>query len=162
MLFFTASVQAIKPLRPYAVVCIGPICYDITLADTPTKRRLGLMYRDYMPQREGMLFAYDEPTFVRMWMKNTQLPLDIIWIDKHKHIIHIETQTKPLSETILAAPSKALFVLEINSGEVKKHGFEVGQRVELKRARYTAKKKPLPSELTDHKSLNGIPQLNGI
>ena len=91
------------------------------------------MHRHYLPENQGMLFIYNHPRKIRMWMKNTKIPLDIIWISEKKTIQHIEKETTPLSKTILTAPSpiKSNYILEINAGLTTSNNIRIGDRVEF-------------------------------
>lgn len=91
------------------------------LADTTEKRARGLMFRDSLPQDRGMLFTFPEPQEWSFWMKNTRIPLDILWVDTNKKIIHIERNVPGCSRTDDGCPNyqsnaPALYVLELAAG----------------------------------------------
>jgi uncharacterized protein len=111
----------------------------IELANTPETRSLGLMNRQSLDINTGMLFTYNKEQFIRIWMKNTHIPLDIIWINKHKEIIHIEKETTPQSQTILSADNLAQYVLEVNAGISNIYAFEVGNKVKFKNLQFLNK-----------------------
>jgi uncharacterized membrane protein (UPF0127 family) len=92
-------------------------------------RNRGLMFRQEMAAGEGMLFDYDPPQQVSFWMKNTFLPLDIIFIGADGRILNIAEKTTPLSLERLPAEGKARGVLEINGGLSEKLGIKPGDRV---------------------------------
>ncbi len=86
--------------------------------------------RDSLPQNEGMLFVYDQPTDLRFWMKDMRFPLDMIWIDHNKKIVHIEQDVKPSSyPKVFSAKTLAQYVLETNANYVSKHNIKVGDAV---------------------------------
>lgn len=91
----------------------------VAVADTPKLRSLGLMYKTYLPKDNGMLFIFDVPDYHAFWMKNTKIPLDIIWFDENKRVVDVEKyvtscQSDPCPTYI---PSKkAKYVLEVNAG----------------------------------------------
>lgn len=98
----------------------------IEIADTPQARERGLMYRFYMPENMGMLFIYTEEQHLGYWMKNTHIPLDILYADKDFRILSIYENTSPQSEETLPSRSKAKHVIEVNGGFVSRHGIKAG------------------------------------
>ncbi len=125
--FFFATLIKASPQ-----VCIQTHCYDIEIAKNRQEQELGLMHRTRLPQNAGMLFVYPEERPIAMWMKNTHIPLDIIWISSQNRILHIQKRTKPFDLTILSCTQNAQYVLEINGGEVDKNHIKVGQKIRLK------------------------------
>lgn len=85
-----------------------------------------------LPEKEGMLFKFEKEKIIKIWMKNTYIPLDIIWLDKNYTIQKIEYNTIPLSLTTLYHPKKSNFVIEINAGKAKKLNLKVNQQITLK------------------------------
>ncbi|HCL57153.1 MAG TPA: hypothetical protein DHW82_09135 [Spirochaetia bacterium] len=106
---------------------------DIEFAETEDKRIQGLMFRKSMPEKAGMLFLFDEEGEKSFWMKNTQIPLDILFIDKEKKIMHIVENTVPYSLIPIRSEGKAFLVLEVNSGFVKTYKIKKGMKVEYTR-----------------------------
>lgn len=91
------------------------------IADTTEKRAKGLMYRDSLAKDRGMLFTFAEPQLWTFWMKNTRIPLDIIWMDGKKRIVHIERSVPTCSRTDDGCPQyqpndNAVYVLEVAAG----------------------------------------------
>ncbi|MEP6888179.1 MAG: DUF192 domain-containing protein [Nitrospirales bacterium] len=91
------------------------------IADTTEKRAKGLMYRDSLAKDRGMLFTFAEPQLWTFWMKNTRIPLDIIWMDGKKRIVHIERNVPTCSRTDDGCPQyqpndNAMYVLELAAG----------------------------------------------
>ncbi len=103
--------------------------FKIELAETPAQKARGLMYRDRMAEDAGMLFDYGKPTVITMWMKNTFLPLDMLFIDQAGKIIRIEKQTTPQSLDVISSGDQALAVLEINGGASDRMGINPGDVV---------------------------------
>lgn len=97
-------------------------------ADAATKQK-GLMFITHLPAGQGMLFVWDAPTGIDMWMKNTLVPLDMIFIDASGHIIHIAQSTEPQSERVISSPSPAAAVLEISGGLSETLGIKAGDKV---------------------------------
>ncbi|MER3425455.1 MAG: hypothetical protein C4293_21685 [Nitrospiraceae bacterium] len=91
------------------------------LADTPEKRARGLMFRESLPKDRGMLFTFAEPQQWTFWMKNTRIPLDIVWMDGKKKIVHVERNVPSCSRTDDSCPQyqpneNAMYVLELAAG----------------------------------------------
>ncbi|MFC3072704.1 DUF192 domain-containing protein [Shinella pollutisoli] len=104
--------------------------FVVELAVTPRQREQGLMNRHEMAQDHGMLFAFGETRQVLMWMKNTYLPLDMLFIGGDGRIRTIRENAEPLSEAIIDSKVPVDFVLELNGGTVKRLGIRTGNRVE--------------------------------
>ncbi len=90
------------------------------------------MNRHSMPPDRGMLFILDYERAVAFWMKNTTIPLDIIWMDSQMKVVDIKERTKPLDETPLFSKRPAKYVFEVNGGTVKKFRLKVGDRATIK------------------------------
>ena len=99
------------------------------IADTPTIQQVGLMYRDSLPKRHGMLFIWKYDIDIEMWMKNTYIPLDILFIDAKGIIVHIARDTVPESLTPIGAGRPVRAVLELAGGSCKTLHIDVGDRV---------------------------------
>ena len=115
-------------------VCIKQTCVNVEIADTPQERATGLMYREHLAENGGMLFIFNQEEKHSFWMKNTLIPLDIIWINASQDIVYIET-AYPCQETCIpiTPPDKALFVLEVVKGYTQNHSIKVGDRVEIRK-----------------------------
>jgi len=109
---------------------VGGQQFDVELAVTPEQRREGLMYRDRLGEREGMLFVFDAERMLTFWMRNTPLPLSIAFIDGRGVIVHI-TDMVPFSEVPVSSRVPARFALEVNQGAFERAGVVVGDLVEL-------------------------------
>ena len=105
------------------------ILYKVEIATTQKQRQRGLMFRDSMPKDQGMLFGYRSQRQVSMWMKNTILPLDMLFIDSSGKIINIVKNTTPFSEETIDSGGVVLSVLELNAGQAEKHGIQAGDQV---------------------------------
>ena len=110
-----------------------PIHVSVEIANTPEKRRYGLMYRKDMPEDHGMLFLFPRETPQSFWMKNTVLSLDIVYINAARTIVHIGAHTTPFSEAPIPSGQPAQFVLEVNAGFCERHGIASGDQVEFVR-----------------------------
>lgn len=103
--------------------------FEAHLADTPETRARGLMYVTMLEAGRGMLFDFETPRPVRMWMKNTPLSLDMLFIDAEGRIVRIAERTRPFSTELIASGAKVRAVLEINGGLSGELGIAVGDRV---------------------------------
>ena len=103
---------------------------DIELAESAYEQQTGLMHRPSMELSQGMLFIYeDERPRPSFYMKNTQMALDLIYIDKSKKVVEINKNTKPYDETPIRATQPAQYVLEVNAGFADKYNITTGVKV---------------------------------
>jgi uncharacterized membrane protein (UPF0127 family) len=103
--------------------------FDVWLADSPSRQAQGLMFVRALPDMRGMLFVHEGPQPISMWMKNTYIPLDMVFIDAQGRIQQIVEQATPHSLDIIRSNEPALAVLEIAGGEAKRLGLHPGQHV---------------------------------
>ncbi len=103
--------------------------FDIEFARDDYERETGLMYRTSMQDNQAMLFIFDEDKPRYFWMKNTYIPLDIIYIDVGKRIVSIIKNTKPLDETALPSKYPVKYVLEIKAGLSDAYNLQEGDKV---------------------------------
>lgn len=104
--------------------------FQIEVAKSDQERMQGLMYRQSMPANQGMIFDYKTPQHVAMWMKNTYIPLDMLFIRADGVIARIATNTEPLSTRSISSGEPVLAVLELNGGLTARLGIHAGDRVE--------------------------------
>ena len=109
---------------------VGGEQFDVELAVTPEQRRQGLMFREKLGEREGMLFVFDEEQTVSFWMRDTPLPLSIAFIDNRGVIVHVADMV-PYSEAPVPSRYPVRYALEVNKGALERAGIEVGDLVEL-------------------------------
>jgi uncharacterized membrane protein (UPF0127 family) len=107
----------------------GTEWFSVWIADTSAREQQGLMYQRWLPVDRGMLFPQAEPRVMTMWMKNTLIPLDMLFIDAQGRIIYIRENTTPQSEALISTPAPVKAVLELAGGLSAKHGIHVGDRV---------------------------------
>lgn len=103
--------------------------FEVWLADNPRRQAQGLMFVRSLPAMRGMLFVHESPRPIGMWMKNTYIPLDMVFIDANGRIQQIVEQTTPHSLDTIRSKEPALAVLEIAGGEARRLGLRPGQRV---------------------------------
>ena len=105
------------------------ITFNVEVAETIEERRIGLMYRKKLLNNEGMLFIFPREKIIKLWMKNTYIPLDVIFISENKVIVDIKKNMEKLSETIVESKVKSRYALEFNAGLINKLDIEIGDKV---------------------------------
>jgi len=106
--------------------------FQIWIADTPARQEQGLMFVRDLPASEGMLFPQDSPQVAHFWMKNTYIPLDMVFIGAGGRIAKIIANAHPFSLDVLSSDVPVVAVLEIRGGEAAELGLGVGDRVSSK------------------------------
>lgn len=107
----------------------GEVAFDVDWAISPQDRATGLMYRRSLPENEGMIFDFGRSDTVSMWMRNTYIPLDMIFIDESHTIRTIRRRATPLSERTIMSDAPVRYVLEINGGLADRFDIRVGDAV---------------------------------
>ena len=102
---------------------------QIQIADNDDERAEGLMWRKFMPEDDGMLFIFDDEEPQTFWMKNTYIPLDMVFADKSGNIVSIYPEAAPLSEASIPSGEPAKYVVEVNGGFCARFGIGVGDRI---------------------------------
>ena len=105
------------------------LSYRVEVADTRRLKSIGLMYRSSLPAGQGMLLLNEKPQRLNVWMKNTFIPLDIIYIDTDGRIVKIVENAQPESTAVMPSEGKVKAVLELNAGQVQMRDIAVGDRV---------------------------------
>lgn len=104
---------------------------DIEIADNDQKTAQGLMYRSSMPQNAGMLFLMPNEEIQGFWMRNTYIPLDMIFVNNNKEIVTIHRNTTPMLESSYISTAPALYVVEVNAGFCSKKSINEGDKIEF-------------------------------
>ena len=107
----------------------GVRTFSVEMAVTEKEQQTGLMYRKHMPEGQGMLFDFSPEQQVTMWMKNTFIPLDMIFIRTDGSILRIAENTEPQSEALIYSMGPVKAVLELNGGTAKALGIAPGDKV---------------------------------
>ena len=107
----------------------GKHVIEIEVAETGEDQAMGLMYRQTVPPNTGMLFPYDQPKELTMWMRNTYVSLDMVFIRADGIVHRVEAGTEPLSESIIASRGNVSAVLELGAGEAQRLGLKAGDLV---------------------------------
>lgn len=107
--------------------------FAVEVADTPDKQQLGLMFRESMPRNQGMLFIFSGETMRAFWMKNTKIPLDIIYFDKDLKLVSVANAKPCRTASCKSYPSAgpAMYVLELNAGLAAELDLAAGDQLEV-------------------------------
>ena len=126
----TAGRVAAAELQPLEIASkSGVHVFAVELASTPEEQAKGLMFRRQLPEGQGMLFDFHQEQPTSFWMKNTYIPLDMIFIRGDGRILRIAENTVPLSEALVPSGGAVRAVLEVNAGTARKLGIAAGDRV---------------------------------
>ena len=110
------------------VTASGPQKFTVELATTPAQMEQGLMFRQSLAPDSGMLFDFKTPSMASMWMKNTLIPLDMLFIDAQGRVVNIAERTVPGSLDPVGAAAPVRAVLELNGGTAARLGIRPGDR----------------------------------
>ena len=125
-----AQETELSKIEPLTVATdTGATLFTVEIADTETLRQRGLMFRQRLPEDRGMLFAYDKPRIVAMWMKNTLIPLDMAFIRADGTIAYVAENAVPKSLDAIGVSEPVLAVLEVAGGTAKRIGLRAGDIV---------------------------------
>lgn len=105
----------------------------VDIAENEYQQSKGLMFQESFPDNQGMLFTYETEMQRFFWMKNTPVPLDIIYINGALKVVKIHKNTQPYSESIYASEEVAQFVVEVNAGFCDRYGIELGHSISWKK-----------------------------
>jgi uncharacterized membrane protein (UPF0127 family) len=109
---------------------IGSATYKLEIANTDATRERGLMERDSMPANRGMIFVFDELRELSFWMKNTRIPLEILYLDADGRVVSIH-EMKPYDRRSIPSDRPAKYAIELNVGQVKTAGVKVGDVLQI-------------------------------
>ncbi len=105
---------------------------DIEIAETEAKQAQGLMYRNSMKENQGMLFIFPRDDYRSFWMKNTVIPLDMIFVNSKFKIVTIKKNTIPYDESSYPSTAPAKYVIEVNAGFCDKYEIKVGDKISFR------------------------------
>ncbi len=120
--------------KPAPRVCFKNICLNVEIADDAFERAQGLMNRVSLGKSNGMLFVFQKDDYWGFWMKNTLIPLDIIWLDSNGYVVDIVESARPYlgdNPPILMPAYRSRFVLEANAGFVGNSRIKIGDRAKF-------------------------------
>ena len=128
-----ALLLACRPSGPVATVHTGrgDVRVALELATTDATRERGLMYSEHLDDGRGMLFVFDDEGDHSFWMKNTLIPLDMVFIGGDGHVVGVHANAMPLSEVPISVGRRSRWVLEVAGGYAARAGIAVGDRVDL-------------------------------
>lgn len=141
-IFLTAGCTVKEPqFTGPTVLMPDKTAINVELAISQDEQSLGLMYRDHMDQNHGMVFPYNKPQSLNFWMKNTLIPLDIIFLDENRKVVNI-AKAMPCKEDelpceIYRSTAPAMYVLEVNQGVAEKHKLKIGDELEFVHMKFT-------------------------
>jgi uncharacterized membrane protein (UPF0127 family) len=128
--FAAGPARAQEPLEALEIVTAdGSHSFSVEVMRTPEQLAQGLMFRRYMPDDRGMLFDFKIEQPVQFWMKNTYLPLDMIFISKAGKIVSIKENAEPLAEKLIPSGAPVVAVLEVNAGTAARIHAKAGDAV---------------------------------
>ena len=110
---------------------VGGILAQVEMAKDPNKRERGLMFREHLPENQGMLFVYPNEQILSFWMRNTLIPLDIAFIDHRGIIVSIQHMQPLDDENYHVSPKPVQYALEMNLGWFERNQVQVGDRVDF-------------------------------
>jgi len=134
-LAFAAAAAFVRPALADALESLsistqtGDHAFSVEIAASPETRERGLMYRRYMPMDRGMLFEFERDGPVAFWMKNTYIPLDMVFIARNGKVTRIVDRAEPFSETAIPSGGPCAAVLELNGGVAAQIGLRTGDLV---------------------------------
>ena len=135
LLFLLIPLSSVSQSKKYVKIFFpNGVSATAELAVTDEERQLGLMFRDKINWDQAMLFVFKKEEFHSFWMKNMKFSLDILWLDRIKRIVHIETHVPPCKKSpcpSYSPPDPALFVLELKAGSVSKNRLKLYDKIEF-------------------------------
>ena len=125
-----AAEEPAFPVTPLTMeTARGRFEFMVEMAETPSTWQQGLQRRRHLAADAGMLFNFHQPRVVSMWMKDTLIPLDMIFIDERGAVVNVAENTVPLSPATISSNGPVLAVLEVNAGTAARLGVRPGDRV---------------------------------
>lgn len=121
----TGCTEKISEQLPTTLMQIGSVTYTLEIAANDAQRARGLMFRDQMPAEHGMIFIFDDEQVRSFWMKNTRIPLDIIYLSDQGKVVSIKSM-KPFDEKSVSSEFPARFAIELNAGQAQRCGILPG------------------------------------
>lgn len=128
----TATADIPGPTTPgnVATIVVGETPFSVEIAATAEEKRHGLSERESLPENAGMWFVFDTSVQDEFWMKDTLIPLDMIFVGEDMKVVHIHENAVPKSLDVIKPPVPYRYVLEINGGQVATHDIKVGDPVQ--------------------------------
>jgi uncharacterized membrane protein (UPF0127 family) len=127
LLAVSAPASATPKVTPLTLPSGKVLQVEVMVEDAD--RAMGLMFRPSLPEDRGMLFIFERPDFYGIWMKNCRFPIDILWLDEERRVVHLAERTPPCTADpcpVYEPLRKAVYVLELNAGVAKREKAVVG------------------------------------
>lgn len=128
--FSEAQLQRFATSELTIISKTGPHRFTVEVAATPAQMEQGLMFRRALADNAGMLFDFKQPTMATMWMRNTLIPLDMLFVDAQGRIVNIHERAVPESDNVIPAAAPVRAVIELNGGTAARLGIAPGDKVE--------------------------------
>jgi uncharacterized protein len=128
--FSEAQLQRFATSELTIISKTGPHRFTVEVAQTPAQMEQGLMFRRTLADDAGMLFDFKQPTMATMWMRNTLIPLDMLFVDAQGRVVNIHERAVPESDNVIAAAAPVRYVIELNGGTAARLGLAPGDKVE--------------------------------
>lgn len=122
--------EATQPGLPIVAIQLGTKTYQCEVAADDATRQLGLMHRKSMPDDHGMIFVFGYEQVLYFWMKNTLIPLDIVYLNRDGKVVAVR-QMQPLDESTVGSNEPAQYAIELNAGQGEKSGVKEGDIIRL-------------------------------
>ena len=134
LLFACGKAPEQKPTTPLVIktASSGDVRFNVEVAQTPAELQKGLMHRTEMPNNNGMIFIFDPIRPVQMWMKNTKLSLDMLFVAGNGKIVMIKEKATPMSTDRISCKEPVRAVIELNAGQVSRHNIQIGDTINHK------------------------------
>jgi uncharacterized protein len=129
-LFSTAQLEHFATSELTIVSSTGRHRFTVEVAETPAQMEQGLMFRRKLADNAGMLFDFKQPTMATMWMRNTLIPLDMLFVDAQGRIVNIHERAVPQSDDVIASAAPVRAVIELNGGTAARLGIVPGDKVQ--------------------------------
>jgi hypothetical protein len=127
LLAVSAPASATPKVTPLTLPSGKVLQVEVMVEDAD--RAMGLMFRPSLPEDRGMLFIFERPDFYGIWMKNCRFPIDIVWLDEERRVVHVSERTPPCTADpcpVYEPLRKAVYVVELNAGVAKAEKAVVG------------------------------------
>lgn len=129
LMALTLLISGCRQRLSKGTICYGTECFSVEIVSTPEDRAEGLMHRTELAEDKGMFFVFEKSAVYPFWMKNTLIPLDIIWLDSRMNVLYIAEDVQPckVDPCPVTDPGvSAIYVLELNAGTAERIGLKVG------------------------------------
>lgn len=138
LLAVCANQEKPAPGRVVFATAQGPVAVVVEVADTPAARQAGLQRRKALPAMQGMVFVFPRSAHQSFWMKDTWIPLDMIFVDAGLRVVGVVHDAAPMTLDSRSVAGASQYVIEVNGGFARDHGIEAGTQIAFERVPLTA------------------------